>query len=90
MLDGKIKQTIKKKRQHQRYDASLTTVGHEAEEEDDDARQQHHHQDQTRQEDGPARRPARHSEQSARHAARLPATALQRRAGKPHVQGAVH
>lgn len=87
MLDGKIKQTIKKQ---QRYDTSLTAVGHEAEEEDDDSRQQHHHQDQARQEDGPARRPARHSEQSARHAARLPATALQRRAGKPHVQGAVH
>lgn len=86
MLDGKIKtkKTIKKN------DASLTTVGHEAEEEDDDARQQHHHQDQRRQQDGSARRPARHSEQGAGHAPRLAATALQRRAGQPHVQGAVH
>lgn len=58
-------------------------------EEDDDARQQHHHHDHRRQEDGPAQRPARQSEQDPAHARRL-AGAPWRRAGKPHVQTAVH
>lgn len=58
-------------------------------EEDDDARQQHHHHHHRRQEEGSARRPARQSEQGPAHAARL-AVSPDRRAGEPHVQGAVH
>lgn len=57
---------------------------------DDDARQQRHQQHHRCQEERSARRPARQAQQSSAHAALHAAATPEGRAGKPHVERAVH